>query len=122
MKTKAISIVEQLERERYPTNHASFKGGDTIRVQYSRVNIKDHKKKDTFLFEGIVYGVNGRSKTVYVLKPDKDKSLTMRGHFSLLSPNVTIFLVSSATRRQVRKKLYYLSDLSGKKVSTKILK
>lgn len=134
MKTKAIAIIEQRERENYiavmkqrenekqPMIRDVFKIGDTIRVDYLRVNLKDASKKDKFIFEGIAYGINKRSQTLYVLKPDKDKSLSMIAHFPLNSPNIAaIRLISSAPRTQKRNKAYYLEKLSGKKASMKII-
>ena len=121
MKQRAIAIVEQMEKDKYPVNHDKFRVGDTIKIEYMRQNLKDQTKKDKFTFEGIVTGINNRSHTIRVSKSDKDTTLSMVALFPLNSPDVKVILVSHSKRRQ-RSKAYYLEKLSGRKAAMKIIK
>ena len=121
-------IIQKVEREYIRDDLPEIKPGDTVRVHWKILEIKEDTKKKTGdirtrtqVFEGVVLGIQGSGINRKILVRKISYGIPVERLFPIHSPYLDkIEIVSRAKVR--RAKLYYLRDKIGKAAKLKVLR
>lgn len=121
-------IIHKIEEEYKRKDLPEIKPGDTVRVHWKILEIRENPKKKTKdvrmrtqVFEGVVLGLQGKGINRKVLVRKISYGIPVERLFPLHSPYLEkLEIVSRAKVR--RAKLYYLRDKIGKAAKLKVLR
>ncbi len=121
-------IIHKIEEKYKRRDLPEIKPGDTLRVHWKILEIREDPKKKTKdvrtrtqVFEGVVIGIQGKGINRKVLLRKISYGIPVERLFPLHSPYLEkIEIVSRAKVR--RAKLYYLRDKIGKAAKLKIIR